>query len=628
MNYRKLIYYILLGVIILLSFFLYSSRFYPLLNSDDALNILIAHYYKLPNDLYCWGQDRGGTLIPLISQIFIRLFNCSALISVSLSNYIILILGFFSLSSLIKSNYYKIILAIIWFLPFQRFIDIVRFPIGIEYSLIGISIYLICKIENNKTSKWYIKHLLLISTILILILSVWVSDLAIVSIALLILILLFFNYTKNKRLKIDKSVLSYFLMGVVLCYIFIEFAKSSAIAKEENYLSFNSLDGVKNALYILKESLLKILTFSTNETPVSIYTCLVLIFIIALAFTILKKNVLINLFSNKWLAFFVTDAIVVFFVLLLSSWVLANGMGRWYFVATYISISMAIILILDNLNERKGTKILKYGILLLALTGSISTIYTMKYVRPKTLRPMVDVVGEFKRLGKIGVIAEYWNSYITSCPDPELVKATPNDISNVRNQEIVDMVFTRENIYVIKDMWMKAFPDTLEQFGYVLLKDGDQFELGGCDVCKYHKAKINKIFSLQKFSYPSSLEVVDSAVNKKVLFISTDSDSCKNKFILQGPYTSLGVGEFTVSYSLKADNYKNSSPIALLDVVTNSGTTKLAEKEIGRNDFLPNGYSNITLDFKTSKRYNNIEFRIYNLGNANLYFDHIVLKEK
>lgn len=628
MNHRKIIYYLLSLVIILLSFFLYSQRFYPLLNSDDALNILMAYYYKLPNDFYCWGQDRGGTLIPLISQIFIKLFNCSALISVSLSNYLILILGYIGLSSLIKSNYYKIILAIIWFLPFQRFIDIVHFPIGVEYSLIGLSIFLISKLEYNNTFKWYIKHILLILIILVFTTSVWVSDLAVVSITILLFILFLFYFLKNKNFKIDKIILSYIFIGVTFCYIFINFAKSFAFTKTENYLSINGINEVKNALHILKESLWKILTFSTNETFVSIYIYVAIVFIFSFVFFILKKKLFIHLISNKWIFFFLTDTVAIFIVFLLSSWVLANGMGRWYFVATYISLSMSIILALDNIELSYKTKLLRWSILSLALIGAISPIYTMKYEKPKSLKPMVNIVGEFKQLGEIGVIAEYWNSYITSCPDPELIKATPNDQSDVRNQEIVDMVFERENIYVIKDMWMKAFPDTLEQFGYVLLKEGNQFRLGGCDVCKYDKIKLHKVFPLQKLKYSDSQVASDSIGGKKTLFVSADCDSCKERFIIYGPYIPIGIGEFTVSFYIKANNFKNNNPIALLNVMADWGKTKLAEIIIDKNDFPINDYSYIDINFKTSKRYNNIEFRMYYYGNANLYFDHIILKEE
>lgn len=484
-NYRQLSYYVLTVAIVVLSFFLYSSEFYPLLNSDDALNVLMAHYYRLPHDLYCWGQDRGGTLIPLISQLFMRIFHCPALLAVSLSNYLVLILGYIGLSSQIKSNYYKIVLAIIWFLPFQRFIDIVRFPIGVEYSLLGFSLFLIDKLLNGNNLKEPVKHALFISVIVLFTLAVWVSDLAIVSIFLLILVSFLFFYKNNH--KISKKALFYLVIGAVSCFSFIKFAKSFATQKTEGYLSLNGVHEIHNALFLIQKSFWEVLTFSTNEIFVSIYAYLAIIFVFSFGLVVIKKKMFRRLVSNPWIVFFMADFLVILTILLLSSWVLANGMGRWYFVATYISLSMAIVLALDGMEMCNTSKILKGGVLLLALIGAISPVYTMKYSNPKTLQPKADVVGEFKQLGEIGIIADFWNSYVTSCPDPEHIKATPHDRSDVRSRELVDMVFEEEKIYVIKDMWMETFPDTLEQFGHVLLKEGDPFRLGGCEVCKYKK---------------------------------------------------------------------------------------------------------------------------------------------
>ena len=130
---KKILILLVVTIIAVLSFFLYSSRFYPLLNSDDALNILLTHYYKLPKDLYGWGQDRGGTLIPLISQLFHKGMGLSAVLSVSISNYLILILGYIGFSSLLNRKYLKVLLALVIFFPPLRFIDITRFPLGVQY---------------------------------------------------------------------------------------------------------------------------------------------------------------------------------------------------------------------------------------------------------------------------------------------------------------------------------------------------------------------------------------------------------------------------------------------------------------------------------------------------------------
>lgn len=355
---------------------------------------------------------------------------------------------------------------------------------------------------------------------------------------------------------------------------------------------------------------------------------LAILFIIATVIVLLKKKLFVQILSNKWIVFFAVDCIVVFIALLLSSWVLANGLGRRYFVATYISLSMVVLLVLDNMDLNYNITSLRWSLLLLVIVGAVSPIYSMKTNSPKSLKPMTDVVGEFKQLGEIGVIAEFWNSYIISCPDPERIKATPNEQSGVRNQEIVDMVFEKENIYVVKDMWMKTFPDTLEQFGYVLLKKGNPFRLGGCDVCKYDKVKLHKLFNLQQLKYSGSEVMLDRESGRKNLYVSAECDTCRERFVVYGPYVSIGIGDFIAGFKIKADNLKNDNPIAKLDVVADWGTTKLAEMDINKEDFQGSAYSDIHLDFKTSKRYNNVEFRIYYYGNADLYFEKILLKEK
>ncbi|MBK7469117.1 MAG: hypothetical protein IPJ43_21340 [Saprospiraceae bacterium] len=489
MNPITLKYSITIFVIIALSYFYYSFSYYPLLNSDDALSVLMAHYYQFPKDLYCWGQDRGGTLIPMLSQFFIQVFGISALTAVSLSSYLILIIGFLSLSSLIQSNYYKLIFAIFWFFPFQRFIDLLRFPIGVEYSLLGLAIFLFYKLERIDPLQKFSKHTLVVAIIVILTLAVWVSDLAMVSILVLMGILFLFHCIKKHSIVVNRITWVYSFIGIIICFTFITYAKSFAIIKTKNYLSINGLNEIEQSLQIIRDAFWTCLTFNSKETIVNSYIYLVIFFIIYFSYFIFNKKAIKELASNKWISFFAADTVAIFITFLLSSWVLANGMGRWYFVASYISLSLTIILSLDLLEKRFNLKYLRIGILLIALVGALSPIYTMKYVRPKTLRPMAEVVGELKQLGEIGLIAEYWNSYINSCPDPELIVVSPHDQLGSRNQAIVDKLFTRKNIYVIKDMWLEEFPDTLYQYGHTLVKVGDQFKLAGSDLCKYEKVK-------------------------------------------------------------------------------------------------------------------------------------------
>ncbi len=389
------------------------------------------------------------------------------------------------------------------------------------------------------------------------------------------------------------------------------------------------LGTIKSAIRLIKQSFIDVLTFKTNEIFVSIYSYCLIIFLIAFLVYILKKRILSLLFFNKWFLFFIADFIVIFVTFMLSYWVLANGMGRWYFVASYISLSTALIIAVEHLqNNHYPVNFFRWFLLIIVTIGAISPIYNMKYNSPKTLRPMVDVVGEFKQLGKIGVLAEFWNSYIISCPDPEMIKATPNDQSFIRNQQLVDDVFKRNNLYVIKDMWMNSFPDTLEQFGYVLIKEGNHFILGNCDVCKYKKIKLHKLFPISKLKYNKTEILFDNSCQSNVLFNSSDCDTCKEKYFIYGPFIPIGIGDFTIRFYMKVTNSKNDNHIALLDVSVDWGKTQLAIKEINKTEITGNMYKYFDLDFNTTKRYSSVEFRIFYYGNADLYFDHLELIEK
>jgi len=70
-----------------------------------------------------------------------------------------------------------------------------------------------------------------------------------------------------------------------------------------------------------------------------------------------------------------------------------------------------------------------------------------------------------------------------------LIKATPHEWSgSVRNRAVAEEVFKQQDIYVIKDLWLDNFPDTMKQFGNTLIKDGEEFHLGESWICKYRKA--------------------------------------------------------------------------------------------------------------------------------------------
>ena len=487
----KYLYPALISFLFLGSFYLFSSIRYPLLNSDNAVTVLMTHYFKFPNDLYFWGQDRLGSLIPLIGQIPNKLFGMSPILSESITHYLILLAGFLAFSTFIRSKFYKVIFAIIWFFPPMHLIDVTQFAFGIHYSLIAIVCYLIDKLNKENSYDNPIRYYSILTLCsLLLVVAVWVSDMAMVSAGLLIGISIYY-FIKNKNQVNSRnrnSFIVFSLIGSVVGYLFISYAKSLS-TMQNSYSTFGEIDMIMKSCSLFLTTITNFLLFKTNEPATSIYTYFVITLIIATFFVIRKIKLTDN--SRKWILYFFIETIVLFCIIMASKWTFLNNVPRRYFTCTYITLSFAFILILDNLVlNAKQKQYFRTFTLITVLIGALSSIHYLKYVEPKSLVPMAKVLEDFQSLGKIGIISEYWNSYVTSCINPELIKATPHDQTYaVRSMEIVEEVFTQPNIYVIKDMWMDNFPDSLWQFNRTLIKAGDEFKMGDCFVCKYDLVK-------------------------------------------------------------------------------------------------------------------------------------------
>ena len=487
----KYLYPALISFLFLGSFYLFSSIRYPLLNSDNAVTVLMTHYFKFPNDLYFWGQDRLGSLIPLIGQIPNKLFGMSPILSESITHYLILLAGFLAFSTFIRSKFYKVIFAIIWFFPPMHLIDVTQFAFGIHYSLIAIVCYLIDKLNKENSYDNPIRYYSILTLCsLLLVVAVWVSDMAMVSAGLLIGISIYY-FIKNKNQVNSRnrnSFIVFSLIGSVVGYLFISYAKSLS-TMQTSYSTFGEIDMIMKSCSLFLTTITNFLLFKTNEPATSIYTYFVITLIIATFFVIRKIKLTDN--SRKWILYFFIETIVLFCIIMASKWTFLNNVPRRYFTCTYITLSFAFILILDNLVlNAKQKQYFRTFTLITVLIGALSSIHYLKYVEPKSLVPMAKVLEDFQSLGKIGIISEYWNSYVTSCINPELIKATPHDQTYaVRSMEIVEEVFTQPNIYVIKDMWMDNFPDSLWQFNRTLIKAGDEFKMGDCFVCKYDLVK-------------------------------------------------------------------------------------------------------------------------------------------
>ena len=620
---NKIVLYSILGIIILVSFFLFSSVFYPLFNSDDAVTVLMLHYFKLPDDIYFWTQNRVGSIIPLFGQIFHKGLGISALWSEAITHYIIIILGFLSFSTLLKSNFSKIIFAIIWFLPLLHFTSLLRFTFGLQYSLIGIAIYFLNKYTLLETKFKAKRFLLILSVFIIFVLSVWVTETAIVTIFIILFILGLFVYKSNNS--ISKTIFRYeTLFSIILVIIgimIIFFLKKSVIVSTDykyNVQIFNTFNEFIQSIIIIIKIFSDIFSFKNYDLPISIYAYLVT-FSIFLLLIVKKRNTNTSNNKKKWIFVLLLDGIALLLIILVSHWALLNDLERRYFTGVYITFWLASLIYIEHLKKSSTKRILQILLSITVIVGASSSVYHYKYVHPKTLKSKVKIVREFEQLGQIEIISNYWNAYTSSVVRPNKIFASPHDKTRVLNYDLVDSVFKQDKIFLIKDNWLDSFPTTINQFGYNLQKKGKMFEIANSWLCEYKKMPFKYHFQATDLSF------IESSLNDdSVLYVNKDSLSYVYKYIIHGPYIKIPKGNYQVNFRLKVSKNNENIAFALIDITSNYGKKKLAKKILKYSDFEKiDTFENIRLDFFTEEYLKNVEFRIYYYGKVDFWFESV-----
>lgn len=468
-------------LIALISFCFYSYLRYPLLCSDDAWCVLMAHYFQFPNDLFAWNQSRVGNIIPLMAQPFIHLFHLNAITAVSIAEYILLFIGVMFFGALFKNKLFKILVAFVFFLPFERFAFITRYYIGWEYSILAIAIYLLNKVCDMDKSTLKAK-IMMISIMLIFVIDIWVIYNATFSIIVLLAVLLIYN-----RKRPQKIVLQYSIIGGIISCLAVKFIYSFVKGTCDDCNKINGLSDIWQAITILFYRWRGVILGPQHETMISIFTYLIILLFVVLIVCIIRNKWYRTLIKDKWIAFFLLDACAFEGIYLLSHWVLLNGMGDWYYVSVRISISMFVLLIFDRLYSEKQMRYLRYFLVLICCVGAVTPIYTMQHTNPRTLKPTLEYVNELKPLGKCGLIGDYWDSWICSIGEPDKIVSTPHqdDWASTRNLSLAHKAASMDTVYLVKDNWLESFPDTITQFDNKLKKDGEEFYIGKWTMCRY-----------------------------------------------------------------------------------------------------------------------------------------------
>lgn len=623
------VYYLLLFLLIIFSFCNFAEIYFPLLNSDMAVNVLMAQDLNLPGDFYFWGQDRAGSLIPLLANFLVNAYKFPPVLAVSVIHYLILIVGFFALASFFRNRNLKLVLALIWFFPSWHFLDHIILLFGIQMSMIAISLYFLKMMQV--ALKRFERLAWLSLACLSFITAIWVSDLALLSLIIVALIVVwkylpvlkknriqFFLKDRDALLKIV-VITVWFIIGTA----FIVYAKHKATRIEAYHT--HHLSHPKEVLASLKiifSAAWRILIFSSQNFIESIYAWAI---IAGLPIILLLSNTRSHFVkfcsSNKWLIFFALNGILTFFLLIISHWVFLNGTPRRYFTIVYISFWVAILLYIE-VTGSSNRQLRMIILLIVVLIGSISSVN--KFYFPKRLPSRLTEMSDLKKLGDFGLISDYWVAYLTACVDPKHIVATPHDKAQVRNYYYAETVFKMPKLYLARDEWMNSFPDTIMQFGHILCRKGSELHLGDLYLCQYERVYYKRTFSGEEMQHQG--KIVADPLSRFGKAVVTTNDFDHKKHFIYGPFLFLKKGTILVQFSLKSEPDLDTRNLAILEISVEYGKKVLATKAIRSCDFQRRDEYQV-FDLKTTldKDYSGVEFRIMYTGGHELYFDRVDL---
>lgn len=537
----------LITLFFIISFQAFALYRIPAFNSDHAVHVLMAQDIKLPDDLYYWGQNRLGSLLPILSYFGVRILSLSPIVAVSSVQYLLLLIGFLSFSSILRSNFSRLTLALVWLLPavtFTSTIEAVQ-PYTPQFATIGCALAFMHQLNIYKGSIFWQRGLLVIGCLISLCLSLWVSEQSIIIVLIVGYLIrgkcIALDTLENKLEDLNRSKntpeknlekfnpvdiignltrrLNYskiFNFTTLTAIAFIVIAKISA-TPSYGIFGINSLA----ITWIVFQSVMKLIvqsiTFSIDNWLLSVYSvaCLGLAsFLIAVSTISIQKSWTRNFkfrsairraFDSdlKWSVLFGINTIGSFLLLISSEWVYKNEINIRYFSVVYLSLWLTIIFYNDSISNisLKSSRVeivnsfkkylfkinapLSVLLLTVALIGSLS-LPSYVYSLSPTQSQLSKLIG-FNQLGEAGIIGNYWSSYIICSVNPEKLSCTPHDRDMVRSSRSTKKVLASGKIYLVKERWLENFPDQIIQFNTKLTKQGPEFKIDEYTLALYKR---------------------------------------------------------------------------------------------------------------------------------------------
>jgi hypothetical protein len=482
--------------LVVLSFCFYAPCFYPLYNSDHAIHALMSYDLEFPRDLYYWGQNRLGSLLPMLTYPFVKLFRIQPLFMVSIMHYLLLLIPVLIISKFIKRKWILFVLFLAVFFPVTEYRAVLW--IGHPYSqqiFCGALFLYFCYLFYSKLLKFHEDHtsreihlsLLLYQFLLFLFfaLGAWVSELS----AILILVPFFYLVLDNQRsfpLLKKRPVYPYMILCIAYSfgiYALLSYFKQ-LFPNDPTYDApfFFSAEKIELQFAYMRANISDVILMRDDRFIDNLFYYVAFLLLLVLLFSG-KKNTepLFSKFNSSLLLV----SLITFILLFFSVWNLRSHFCTRYYIPVYYLVVIALLFAVDRTPSKRSS------IIFAVLFSTFTLYHSVAYLHHNKGPGAYQKFSEFKKLPQGTLIAGYWDAYLVgSVAYRNLIPMTFDRDFN-RNSFALDKALANANFYFINNPDLQQFirRDTLWQYSHPFIYSGKKYNCNGIEVLRYVKAK-------------------------------------------------------------------------------------------------------------------------------------------
>jgi len=417
-----------------ISFYFYGPANPLFFNSDQAIHVLMALDFNWPEDAYYWGQNRLGSLLPLVSMPFVAFKSIHPICVLGLFNYCFLVAGFCFIHPHIKSIPGKLFFLFALFFPHPSYHYqlLMGHPYAGQFFAISCSIWFYLKLLNHfsfPNSDWNLRaYVNGFFAFFFALMAVWVSELS-----LMLFVAYFYHLFNLKWWRKPFSILFAILSILLGVWLLIDLKVMAVSDPKYNEVFLGSVNEINQQWQYFFEQFMDVVLIAKHHSSFQCYYYYFLVFsILFMLYHKRKIDLLLGiilatcilLFFSKWNYRSNFDPKYFTPIMLLSMFWIARQLSafrfspKWFLVAgLVVSLGVSTVDYIASTRSSENTFEQYAGIEKLPaglVFGNYWQVYRLSAVSSGSISGVSIADWDFRNKKNLNHLAQYKNAYLTA----------------------------------------------------------------------------------------------------------------------------------------------------------------------------------------------------------------------